>query len=82
MFIVAQSVKGKEFLFKASTSHRVSKASAEKIAAALNRAGFMLPASGGLVWYVHDVSDYDPAADYAHFQSFSVYRGTIKRTRR
>ena len=79
MKVLALSVKGAEYLYKASTAHKVSKASAEKIAAALNKAGYKTD-GGRLVWYAHDVADWETAGIYASAQAFRVYRGSVKRT--
>lgn len=82
MLVLAISKQGAEFLYKASTAHKVSKASADKIAEALNASGYMLKA--GEVWHKHEVYLYGSganAAAYAEGQAFTIRRGVISRRR-
>ena len=79
MKVLAISIRGAEFMYSPKTAHKVSAASAQKIADALNAAGYMLKDNPRGVWYIHDVDKYDTAFDYAAYQSFSVYKGTIRR---
>lgn len=76
MLVCAISVEGKEYLYKSSTAHKVSKASAARICAALNKVRYNL--KEGEVWYIHEVDNYDNASVYAEAQSFKVYRGGLR----
>lgn len=77
MKIVAKSVKGKEYLYTASTAHKVPNTSAKVICDVLNKANYNL--KEGETWFVHDVSPYDRAYEYASFQSFARRNGKIVR---
>lgn len=78
MKIVAISVKGHEYLYNASTAHKVAEAKAQKVADALNGINYKLDDKH--VWYVHDVDRYDNAFYYAESQRFTYGKnGTIKR---
>lgn len=78
MKVVALSVKGQEFLYKASTAHKVAEEKAQKVADALNEVKYKL--DGNYVWYVHDVDQYDDAYYYAEAQRFTYGKnGAIKR---
>ena len=77
MIVLAKSVRGAEFMYNPKSAHRVSKASADKIAAALNNAGYQL--QDGEIWYRHDIDQYTTAYDYASYQMFKVYKGAIRR---
>ena len=68
MKIVAKTTEGKEFLFNATSAHKVSERSADKIVKALNDVRYGLKT--GEIWFVYDVDKYDKAYDYASFQSF------------
>ena len=80
MIVLAKSVKGAEYMYKASTAHKVSKASAEKIAAALNEKKWQL--NDGEIWYMHDVAEFTNAGAYADRQSFVIRAGVLKEVRR
>lgn len=80
MTILAKSLEGKEFMYSARSAHKVSKASANLIRDNLNSIRYDL--KDGEVWYIHEVDGYDNAYYFAENQGFSVYKGTIRRTRR
>ena len=79
MLVLAISIQGAEYAYNAASAHKVSKASAEKIAAALNKAGYKL--KPGQVWYPHTVYYLDNAYAYAENQAFTVYKGSIREKR-
>ena len=76
MTVVARSVKGKEFLYSASSAHRVAPKEAQIIADALNRAEYGI--TPDQVWFVHDVGPCDNAYGYGSLQGFQMRKdGTI-----
>ena len=80
MVIVAKAIKGQEFLYSASSSHEVSKASAKVICDSLNAAKFQLKEHE--VWKVMEVDKYDMAFDYGRLQYFKKYKNSIRRYER
>ena len=76
MLVLAKSIKGKEYLYNASSVHSVSKKSAKAIKDTLNTIQYHL--HDNEVWYLHEVDCYDNAYIYAKEQSFTVYKGKIK----
>ena len=77
MTVVARSVKGKEFLYSASSAHRVAPKEAQIMADALNRAEYGI--TPDQVWFVHDVGPCDNAYAYGKMQGFRMLKsGTIK----
>ena len=76
MKIVAISVQGQEFLYKARTSHRVSERSSETICELLNKVRYQL--GNGEVWFIHEIDRYDNAYDFALNQKFTLRMGTLK----
>ena len=79
MKVLAVSAKGKEFLYKPATAHKVSARSGKAIMDALNKARYGLKENE--VWHMHDVSPYDNAYAYATYQEFSIYKGNIRERR-
>lgn len=79
MKVLAISSKGHEFLYRASTAHKVSERSWKKIMDALNEAKYGLKENE--VWHMHEVSSYDNAYAFANYQEFSIYKGTIMERR-
>lgn len=79
MKILAVSAKGHEFMYKASTAHKVSERSGKAIMDALNKAKYKLKENE--VWHMHDVSRYDNAYAYATYQEFTVYKGSVRERR-
>lgn len=77
MYCIAISVKGAEYMYRAKTAHRVSKASGQKIADALNEARYQL--KDNEVWHVHEIDRYDFAYPFADAHAFKVYKGSIRR---
>ena len=75
MNVVAISVKGKEYLYKASSAHKVAPQYAEQICEALNKNKFRL--NEGEVWYPHEVENWSNGWAYAEIQSFRVVSGSI-----
>lgn len=76
MKIVAIAVKGKEFLYDASTAHKVPQTKAQHYADLLNGAGYQT--SEDRLWWVYDIDRYDKAYIYALMQEFYTYRGSLK----
>ena len=76
MLVVAMSCKDHEFLYKPSTAHKVSKASAQKICDILNQYKYRLV--GNSVWHIHEVGMYEDAYDYAQYQRFTIRKGIVK----
>ena len=80
MLVLAKARQGAEFFYIPWSAHHVSKASAEKICAALNTIRYKLESDQ--VWHIYDVDRYDVAHDVAQEQSFYYYGGTLKEKRR
>lgn len=80
MLVLAASVKGHEFMYRANTARKVSARSAEKICAVCNSVGYQLKQNE--VWHIHDVNEYDPAFVYASGQSFTIRNGIVRDCRR
>lgn len=79
MKVLAISMKGHEYFFRASTAHKVSERSAKKIMDALNKAKYGLKENE--VWHLHEVGMYDNAYAYATYQEFRIYKGNIRERR-
>jgi len=77
MLVLAQSVKGKEFIYKPETARKVSKASANYIMDIVNQYHFMLEENSNYTWCLHEVDEYDSAYYYAQFRSFTVHNGIV-----
>ena len=77
MYILAQTQKGKEFIYSPSTAHKVSKNSAEKIKNVLNQLKYKIK-SEGQIWFTYEVDKFDTAYSYAMFQRFTIRNGIIK----
>lgn len=70
MIVVAIACKGQEFLYNASTAHKVNEKKADKIVELLNAAGYQL--RDGEIWHKFNVSSYDNAGVYAECQRFTL----------
>lgn len=79
MKVIAIACEGKEFLYRASTAHKVSKASADIICKALNDIRYKL--NPGEIWHVYEVSGWDNAGIYAGTQAFRRYNGRLQEVR-
>ena len=77
MLIIAKGIKGAEFFYDATTAHKVSKASAEKICKIVNDYKYKLKADDKHIWHIYEVWDIDSAYDYAQYQSFSIRNGVV-----
>lgn len=75
MKVLAVSVAGHEYLYKASTARKVSERSAEKICAICNEIKWRL--KDGECWFIHDIDQYDTAYDYAMMQAFTIRNGIV-----
>ena len=81
MTVVARAVKGKEFLYSASSAHRVATNKAQKIADALNKVEWGI--TPDQTWHVYDVGMYDNAHAYGEMQGFQMRKdGTIRKVGR
>lgn len=77
MIVLAKAVKGQEFLYDASSSHAVSKASADYICKCLNDVKYQLKENE--VWHKFDsFCQYSGGWTYACQQKFTKYKGKIK----
>ena len=78
MIVVARAIKGKEFLYSASSAHRVKPDNAQKICEALNREQYGITLEQ--VWHPFDVGMYDNAYAYGEMQGFQLRKdGTIRK---
>ena len=75
MKVLAISAKGREFLYNASTAHKVSERSGKVIMDALNNAKYGL--KEGQVWHIHEVWPCDNAYAFASYQEFAIRKGKI-----
>ena len=75
MLVIAKSVKGKEFLYKAETARKVSARSANTILSVLNEMRWRL--KDNEVWHIHEVDEYDNAYWYAQRQAFTIRKGVV-----
>ena len=78
MLVIAISCKGKEFMYKASTAHKVSKNSAKIICDICNRCGFMITDPDKETWFIHEIDRYDSAYTYYLLQEFKIRKGIVK----
>lgn len=77
MYILAITTKGKEFVYKANSAHKVSKSSAKKIMDIANKVRYKL-SNDDECWHMYEVDQYDRAYDYAEMQRFTIYKGIVK----
>ena len=75
MYAVIVGIKGKEFLQKANTCHKVAKGKGKKIAEILNKLNYKINSEE--IW-VDTVVGYSLAKDYAEFQEFTLRNGKLK----
>ena len=76
MLVLAQSIKGKEYLYDIKSAHLVSSASAEKIRDICNE--YKYREKDGYTWYIHEIDSYSNAYYYALKQRFTIYKGSVK----
>lgn len=70
---VAITTPGTEYLYKGSSAHSVSCASAEKILSVLNRVRYKL--KDGEIWHVYiEEGSY---SNHAAYQSFTIRKGIV-----
>ncbi len=72
MIVIAITIKGKEFIYNASTAHKISEKKVDIAIKVLNEAGYKIDKSAGEIWHKYTVDKYDRAYDYAQFQRFTV----------
>ena len=75
MKVIAKSIKGREFIYDASSARKVSERSAEKILKVVNDMRWHL--KDNEVWHIHDVDSYDNAYYYAQNQAFTIRNGVV-----
>ena len=73
--IIAKTIDGQEFFYSRKDCYTVSKASCEKICAAMNRAKWQLKEKEK--WFVYTVSDFDIKYTNACFQKLNIRKGRI-----
>ena len=72
MVVIAITIKGQEFIYNASTAHKVNEKKADIAIKVLNEARYKIDKNAGEVWHKYSVDKYDRAYDYAQFQRFTV----------
>ena len=72
MVVIAITIKGEEFIYNASTAHRISEKKADIAIKALNEAGYKIDKNAGEIWHKYTIDKYDTAFNYAQFQRFTV----------
>ena len=77
MYIIAKTIKGREFMYNPKTARRVSARSAKTILEVVNRYSFLLDTERGEIWHIYEVDKYDIAYDYAQFQAFTIRKGIV-----
>lgn len=75
MKIAAKTREGTEFLYSASSAHKVSERSAARIVDALNEHRHQL--KPGEKWHVYDVDQYSNAYQIAQYQQFTIRNGYL-----
>ena len=75
MKVAAVTTPGSEYLYRASSAHKVSERSAAYILGVLNLYRFKL--RPGEIWYLYEVDQYDTAYIYAEDQHFTVRKGLV-----
>ena len=74
MKILAKSIKGKEFIYDASTAGRVSARNAQKVCDIVNNYKSILGCSEDEVYHVYDVYECDNAYYYAMNRRFILHK--------
>lgn len=77
--VLAISCEGKEYMYIGSSARQVSERSSSYIRKVVNENQYLL--KPGQVWYVHYVSKYDRAYEYAMYQAFRVRKGVVSDVR-
>lgn len=77
MLIVALAIRGKEYLYKSNTAHKVSKRSSKIILNTLNK--YNPEFKHGYIWHLYEIDEYDvvPYTAALH-QRFIKYKHYIK----
>ena len=80
MTIVAIACKGREFLYRANTAHKVPKTSAHMICNGLNSINYKL--GDNEIWHVYnDIPEWSNAGAYASCQAFRRFKGKLQEVR-
>ena len=77
MYIIAKTIKGREFMYIKSTAHRITAGDPEKICEILNAYNYKLKA--GEIWHSYQIAPYEAEISPAFYQVFRLNRsGTLK----
>lgn len=74
--IIAKTRAGQEFIYSKRNSYSVSKASANRIAEAMNKAQWNI--QQGEKWHVYEIGEWEKDYMAAGYQRLSIYKGHIK----
>lgn len=77
MTVIAIAKQGQEFMYNASTAHKVNEKKADAIIKALNEIKYKL--NDGEIWHKYNVDKYDRAFEYALSQRITAGKSGIKR---
>ena len=70
MVVLAKSIAGQEFMYRARSAHKVPANRAAAIRDALN--GIRYDLKDGETWHLHEIDNYDAAFDFAEMQKFYI----------
>ena len=73
MFVLAKTIKGKEFIYSVSSARKVSKASKDIICKIANENKYLL--NDNECWHIYDVDSYDNA--YYTNKAFKIRKGIV-----
>lgn len=77
MYIIAKTIKGREFMYNPKTARRVSARSAKTILEVVNRYAFLLDTERGEIWHIYEIDQYDTAFCFAQSQAFTIRNGIV-----
>lgn len=76
MTVIAKAIKGQEFLYNASSAHKVNSSKVDIVLKVLNNAKYDIKENE--VWHKYEVDRYDRAYEYGSFQSFICGQSKIR----
>lgn len=82
MTIIAKTKISQEYLYIPRTARKVSKKHAHTICDIVNQYKYLLDTDHSECWHVYEISEYDPAYDFAQYQSFVMRNGIVKAVNR
>lgn len=82
MTIIAKTRIGQEYLYIPRTARKASKKSAHVICDIVNKYKYLLDTDHCECWHVYEISEFDPAFDFAQYQSFTMRNGIVKAVNR